>query len=288
MPARQEAGSLALVLGAIVSVQFGAALATPLIRELGADATVLLRLGLASLVMLVAVRPSLRGHDRRAWLTMAAFGLVTGAMNVSFYNALAELTLGVAVTVEFIGPLALAAVTSRSVRDLLAVLVAGAGVVLTSGALDAHLSTLPWRGLIFALLAGAFWAAYILLSRATGRAFPGLDGMALAMAIGTLVAVPGGVGILGDLDARVLTVGLGIALLSSAIPYSLELLALRRLRPSTFGILLALEPAVAAAGGLLVLGQRLTLTQLAGILLVVAASAIVLGSAPSHEPAETG
>jgi len=217
---------------------------------------------------------------------VVAFGIALGLMNWSFYASLAHLPLGVAVTVEFLGPLVLTTVLSRRLLDYLAVLAAGAGVVLISEALTEPWSELSWVGLLLAATAGAFWAAYILLSGRTGAEFAQLDGLAIALAVSTLVVFPAGLTGHDLWTPEHLWQGLGLAVLSSLLPYSLELLALRRLSTSVFGILLSLEPAVAALAGLIVLDQRLQPLQVVGLLLVVLASAIVLGFGP--RPAEAG
>ena len=275
-----------LVLAGVVSVQFGGALAASLIPEIGVGGAVFLRISMAAVILLLLVRPPLRGHSRRAWRTVVAFGVALGLMNWSFYASLAHLPLGVAVTVEFLGPLVLTTVLSRRLLDYLAVLAAGAGVVLISEALTEPLSDLSWVGLFLAATAGAFWAAYILLSGRTGAEFAQLDGLAIALAVSTLVVLPVGLTGTDMWTPEHLLQGLGLAVLSSLLPYSLELLALRRLSTSVFGILLSLEPAVAALAGLVVLDQRLHPLQVVGLLLVVLASAIVLGFGP--RPAEAG
>ncbi|MGL4177911.1 MAG: EamA family transporter [Dermatophilaceae bacterium] len=274
-----------LVLGGIVSVQFGGALAATLVPVLGAAGSVVLRLLFATGLLLAAARPRWRGHSRRAWMTVAGFGVALGLMNFAFYGSLAYLPIGVAVTIEFVGPLTLAAALSRRWVDAVAVLAAVAGVVLISEAVDTPLSELPWTGILLALVAGAMWAAYIVLSGRAGAEFPRLDGLAIAMVIASLVTLPFGAASVPDWTGAVLLTGFGIAVLSSVLPYSLELLALRRLSARVFGILLSLEPACAALAGLLVLGQRLDRMQLVGIGLVVAASAIVLGLGARGGPA---
>ncbi|MGL5927848.1 MAG: EamA family transporter [Dermatophilaceae bacterium] len=275
-----------LVLGGIVSVQFGGALAATLVPVLGAAGSVVLRLLFATGLLLAVARPRWRGHSRRAWMTVAGFGAALGLMNFAFYGSLAYLPIGVAVTIEFVGPLTLAAALSRRWVDAVAVLAATAGVVLISEALDTPLSELPWTGILLALAAGAMWAAYIVLSGRAGAEFPRLDGLAIAMVIASLMTLPFGVASVPDWTGAVLLTGFGIAVLSSVLPYSLELLALRRLSARVFGILLSLEPACAALAGLLVLGQRLDRMQLVGMGLVVAASAIVLGLGARYGPAE--
>lgn len=275
-----------LVLAAIVSVQFGGALAATLVPEIGAGGSVVLRLLFATVILVALVRPRLRGHDRRAWATVTAFGIALGLMNYTFYASLAYLPIGVAVTVEFIGPLTLAAALSRRIADALSVLLAGVGILLISEALTLPPDELPWRGLALAATAGACWAAYIILSGRTGALFDRLEGLAIAMIVATSITLPFGIQSIGAWTPEVLAKGLGIALMSSVIPYSLELLALRRMTAQVFGIMLSLEPAVAAFAGLVILGQVLTAIQLLGMSLVVVASAVVLGFGSRKEPAE--
>ena len=267
-----------LVLGGVVSVQFGGALAATLVPQIGAAAAVLLRLLFAAGIMLAVARPRLSGHSAQAWRTVVLFGLALGGMNWAFYSSLAYLPIGVAVTFEFIGPLLLAASGSRRPRDIAAVGAAAVGVVLVSEVTHVPLHELSWRGIALALLAGAFWAAYIVFSARTGAAFERLDGLTLAMVVATAVVLPAGALNVEAIGLDHVLKGLGLALLSSVVPYSLELLALRRLSATVFGILLSLEPAVAALAGLVVLGQVLGGAQLAGMAMVVLASVIVLGS----------
>lgn len=271
----------ALVLSSIIAVQFGGALASTLIPTIGAVGSVALRLGFAAVILCALGRPALTGRSRTDWLVVTGYAATLATMNVCFYASLAHLPLGVAVTCEFIGPLTLAAVLSRQARDLVAVLFALVGVLLVSGALTTTWSELPVTGVLLALAAGGCWAAYIIASRATGAHFASLDGLAIALAMGTVAVLPLGIWTAGSAlftwDA--LVKGVGIAVLSSVLPYSMELLALRRLSPQIFGILLSLEPAAGAIAGLIVLGQRLGWLEVAGMALVVCASVIVLGAA---------
>lgn len=278
---------IALVLGAVISVQFGGALAVLLLPLVGVVGSVTLRLALASLVLWVMVRPRLRGRTRRDWVVVATFAVALTVMNLAFYGSLARLPIGVAVTIEFLGPLALAASLSRRRSDAIAVVAALGGVVLISQIASTPLDQLDLVGVGLALVAGAGWAAYIVTSARTGIHFAGLDGIAIALMLGTVLMVPvtGLAGAWGNLEAfvtpEVLGLGLAVALLSSAIPYSLELVALRHLAAGVFGVLLSLEPAVAALAGLLLLGQRLDPGQLGGMALVVCASVVVLGRPPN-------
>ena len=273
-----------LVFGGVVSVQFGGALAATLVPEIGAGGSVLLRIAFSALILVPLVRPRLRGHSRRAWLTVVAFGVALGLMNWSFYGSLAHLPLGVAVTVEFLGPLVLTAVLSRRPLDFVAVTAAAAGVLLISEALTVPLDELSWIGLLLAATAGVLWAAYILLSTRTGAEFEGLDGLALALVVSTIVVLPAGLTSSDLWTTEHVVKGLGLAVLSSLLPYSLELLALRRLAANVFGILLSLEPAVAALAGLVILGQHLNAWQVVGLALVVLASAIVMGVKRPEQP----
>jgi len=260
----------AQVLAGIVSVQVGAALAKQLFGTVGSSGTVALRLFFAALVLVVVWRPALR-LNRRTWLVVAAYGAVLGAMNLTFYLALAQAPLGIVVTIEFLGPLAVAIAGSRRWLDGLWALLAAAGVVLlTESRGDIHLS-----GILFALAAAACWATYILLSAALGRHTSDGGGLALGMTIAAVLVAPVGLADTGTavFEPWVLAVGLGVALLSSVIPYSLELEALRRLPARVFGVLMSLEPAVAALAGLVVLGQALAVREWGAIALVVVASA---------------
>lgn len=272
-----------LVLGGIVSVQFGGALAAQLVPEIGAGGAVLLRVGFAVVVLLPLSWPQWRAHRRADWFTAVGFGLALGAMNWTFYGSLAHLPLGVAVTVEFLGPLVLTTVLSRRFADFAAVAAAGLGVVLISRALTEPWDQVSWLGILLALVAGACWATYILMSGRTGAAFPGLEGLSVALLVATIVVLPAGLASLPRWTGEHVLKGIGLAVLSSLLPYSLELIALRRMPPRVFGILLSLEPAVAALAGLLVLGQQLEPLQILGLVLVVSASVVVMsaGRAPA-------
>jgi inner membrane transporter RhtA len=261
-----------LVLGAISSVQVGAALAKTLFDEIGAGGTVFVRVLFAAVVLVVVWRPQVSGLRRSDLWLAVLFGLTLAAMNLAFYSALDRIPLGIAVTLEFVGPLGVAVAGSRGALDLLWVALAAAGILLLSNFGSADLDGL---GVALALLAGGFWAAYILLSARVGRMFPGGSGLALAMVVAAGLLLPVGVGDAGAdlLVPWILAAGAAVALLSSAIPYSLELEALRRMPPGVFGVLMSLEPAVAALAGYVVLGEDLVPRELVAILLVVAASA---------------
>jgi inner membrane transporter RhtA len=261
-----------LVLLAVSSVQVGGAVAKTLFDELGPGGTVFLRVVFAAAVLAAVWRPAIRGLGVRELALVALFGLSLAGMNGSFYLALDRLPLGVAVTFEFVGPLGVAVAGSRKALDVLWVVLAGAGILLLAGPVGGGLDGL---GVLFALLAGAFWAAYILLSARVGQEFEGGGGLALALLVASALLVAPGVADAGGelLDPRLLLLGALVAMLSSAIPYSLELEALRRLPKRVFGVLMSLEPAVAAAAGFVVLGEVLDARELLAIGLVVAASA---------------
>jgi len=276
---------MSLVMGAVASVQVGAAIATTLFDELGPAGTVLLRTGFAALVLVLLWRPSLRGRSTVALRDAVLFGLALAGMNLSFYAALDRIPLGIAVTLEFTGPFLVAVAGSRRASDLLWVALAAGGIVLLAPGIHGSLDV---TGSLLALLAGAFWAAYIVLAARIGRAFSGGQGLSIAMVVATVVLLPSGIVAGGsDLgDPGLLAVGFAVALLSSAIPYSLELEALRRLPKGTFGVLMSMEPAVAALVGLIALGQDLSANEVVAIGLVVAASAGALSAAGTPAPVE--
>jgi inner membrane transporter RhtA len=264
-------GPVGLVLAGGISVQFGGALAVMLMPRAGALGVVALRLLVAAVVLLLVCRPRLRGHSRTDWGTVVVFGITMAAMNGLFYQAVARIPLGPAVTLEVLGPLALSVLASRRAINVVWAALALAGVFLLGGG---GFSSLDPTGAAFALGAGAMWAAYIIFSARTGRRFPQADGLALAMAVGAVLFLPLGVAESGVKLVDPVTLGLGaaVALLSSVLPYTLELLALRRLPASSFAILMSLEPAIAATAGFLLLDQALTTMEAAAITLVIAAS----------------
>ena len=250
-------------------MQIGAAFATKLFDDLGPAGTVLLRVAFAALILLAIWRPSWRSHSASELRLAAIFGLTLAFMNLSFYIALDHIHLGIAVTLEFIGPLAVVLAGARSKLDLLWAVLAAAGVALLGGVSGANAT-----GVFFALLAGAFWATYILVNARVGRVFPGGDGLAMAMTIGVIPLIPFGIADAGSnlFEPQLLAVGLAVAVLSSVIPYSVEVEALRRLKPSVFGVLMSLEPAMAALAGFIVIGQDLSALDVVAMALVITAS----------------
>ena len=279
MERRERALSISLVLSGVVSVQIGAALATTLFDDLGPAGTVFVRVAFSALVLAALWRPALRGLRGAARRDIALYGLSLAAMNLSFYAALDRIPLGIAVTLEFVGPLGVAFASSRGRREVVWAVLAGVGILLLApipgGSLDA-------AGVGLALFAGVWWGIYILLATRVGRQAPGGSGLALAMCFATvLLLVPGLIGGGAELaDPELLGVGFAVAMLSSAIPYSVELEALRRLPQGVFGVLMSLEPGVAAVVGFVGLDQGLAEREVVAIALVVIASAGALRSAP--------
>jgi inner membrane transporter RhtA len=260
-----------LVLTAIVSVQVGSSLAKTLFDELGAAGVTLLRLGLAAALLLAVLRPKVRRWSRESWTAALLLGGAMAGMNLVFYLALRTVPLGVAVTVEFLGPLLLALVQTRRAVDLLWAALAAGGVALLG--LDTN-SDVPLSGLLLAFVAGLFWAAYIVASARVGQVLPGTDGLAVALAFAALLVLPfGASGAAAVLDRpALLLAAFGVALLSSVISYGLELAALRRIPTQVFGILRSLEPAAAAVAGFLVLGEALGPREVLALVLVSLAS----------------
>ena len=261
----------ALVLIGIASVQTGSAIARDFFDVTGAAGMTLLRLAVAGVLLTAVVRPAFRSWGREQWTATLALGLTMGAMNLVFYLAIRTVPLGVCVTVEFIGPLLLAVAQTRRPRDLLWAALAAAGVAL----LGLHNGgSVPLHGLLLALLAGLFWAGYIVSSARVGRALPGLAGLAGALLVGSLLVLPFGAAGAGRAvaDGWALLAGVAVALLSSVVPYACELTALRTMPTRVFGVLMSLEPAAAAVAGLLVLDQHLGARELVALVLVSLAS----------------
>jgi inner membrane transporter RhtA len=261
-----------LVLCSIASVQCGSALARTAFDDLGATGVTALRLGLSALLLLVVLRPRFARWDRRAWQAAALLGVCMASMNLLFYLSLRTVPLGIAVTVEFCGPLALALAQTRRWLDAVWALLAAAGVALLG--FDPS-GDVPLGGLALAFVAGMCWAGYILASARVGRVLPGLDGLAGALGVAALIVLPFGAHRAWAVVDRpsLLLVGLGVALLSSTISYGLEMIALRRIPTRVFGVLMSLEPGAAAIAGLVVLDEALGAREVAALLLVSLASA---------------
>ena len=268
---RPSGFAVALVLLAIVSIQCGAAIAISLFDDVGFAGAVLLRNLLAAPLLLAIWRPSLRGRPRSDLRLAIGFGVALGVMNFAIYAAIDRIPLGIAVTVEFLGPLAVAVLTGRGPLSLLWAAMAALGVVAMADPFGGGTDLL---GIAFAAVAALGWAAYILLGARLGRVFPGASGLAVGVVVAALIQLPAGVAAGGAelLNPAVLAAAAAVALLSTAVPYAAEIEALRRIFPAPFGVLMSLEPAVAALVGLLALGQGLSLAESVGIALVIGAS----------------
>ncbi len=260
-----------MVVGAILSVQIGAAIGRSLFDQIGAAGVTFLRVAIAAVVLAVVVRPDVRSWDRRAWTAAAVLGDTMAGMNLVFYLSLRTVPLGVAVTVEFLGPLLLSLVQTRRAVDLVWALLAAGGVALLGLSTT---SGIPLSGLVLAGLAGLFWAGYILGSARLGQVLPGSGGLAVSLSVAAVLVAPFGLAEATTVldDPLLLLPAAAVALLSSVIPYGLELEALRTIPTRVFGILMSLEPAAAAASGWILLGQDLGARELTALALVSAAS----------------
>lgn len=271
-------GSVGLVLGGIVSVQLGAAFAKDLVESLGVAGSVLVRSAMAAAVLLLLVRSRVRElgrpRSRSDLIPLVGLGAALAGMNLAFYAAIDRIPLAIAVTLEFLGPLTVAVVGARRRRELVWIVPAAVGVVILTGVAGIGVDGVDPLGVGLALLAGAGWASYIVLGARVGSAYPSGVGAAGALALTTLLVMPFGIVTAGatlwTLDT--LLAGLVVGTLSSALPYALDMAALRRIRPHVFGVVLSLEPAVAALIGLLVLAEALSVSQGLAIGLVVVAS----------------
>lgn len=277
--------AVAFVVVGLACQEVGAALAVGLFPHAGPLGMVMLRLFFSAAVLLLIARPRWRGHTGRAWSAVVRLGVVLGLMNAMFYLALERLPLGVAVTIEVLGPLALSIIASRRASAWIWAGVALLGVVALGGG---GWDRLDLWGVAFALGAAVAWAGYILASARVGAMFPRLDGLALAMTVGAVLSLPFGVVDAGAALLRLdlLALGAAVAVLSSTIPYALELVALRRIAAPVFAILMSLAPAVAALAGFVLLGQELAGLEIAGIALVIVASVGAVRSA-GRRAAET-
>jgi inner membrane transporter RhtA len=269
-----RAPGVALAVASMTTIQLGAALSDPMLDEIGAAATVALRLALAALILWPFARPRLRGRSRADLGAAVALGACSGLLTLAFFEAIARIPLGVAVTIEFLGPLGVALAGSRRARDVAWVIAAGAGVaLLTLG--DGAGEPLDAAGVAFALVAAVCWAGYILLTKRVGARWPGLEGLSVSLVVAALVTLPVGVAAAGTelLAPDILLAGVGLALLIPLLPYVFELVSLRRLPTALFGVIMSLEPAIAALLGFLVLDQALAATGIVAIALVSVASA---------------
>lgn len=270
-PRRVPLGAVGFVIVGLLCQEVGASVAVLLFPQVGPAGMVALRLVFSAAILLAVARPSLRGIPGRHWVVIVIFGLVLGSMNLLFYEAISRIDLGVTVTIEVLGPLVLSVIIARRAIAWLWAVLAFVGVALL-GAGGFH--DLDLVGVLFALGAAVTWALYILSSQRTGEIVAGLGGLAIAMAIGAIAVLPFGIAQAGVvlLDPRVLALGATVALLSSAIPYALELIALRSLNAATFSILMATSPGIATLAGFLILQQHIGWLEAGGIALVICAS----------------
>lgn len=269
------ATGVALVIGSCLSLQFGAALATQLFPVFGSWGTTVIRLGAAALLLHAMFRPKVWTWTRTQWGAVTLFGLTLAGMNGFFYAGIERIPLGVAVSIEFLGPLALAAILSRRWKDGIWISLALIGIGLFFLDDVTGTSTLDPLGVLFVLIAGLFWALYILAGARASALIPGTGGLAVAVAVGTLVVLPfGAPGFVGvEWNVQLVLLCLGAALLASVIPYTLEFAALRRLPRPVFGLLLSLEPVIATIAGWMLLGQTVSALAIVAVVLVVSASA---------------
>jgi inner membrane transporter RhtA len=270
----------------MLSLQFGAAIATELFDDVGSAGASALRLGLAAVVLLVWARPAVRSWSGDHRRSVVLLGLSMAAMNYAFYEAVSRIPLGAAITIEFLGPLGLAVALTRRWRELVFVALALAGVAILGlgqhGSVDGPLDPV---GVVAALVAAVFWAGYIVAGSRLATTEPGLGGLAAACTVAAVVVVPIGIASSGRelLDGRVLLLGLAMAVLASVVPYSFELRALERMAKRTFSILVALEPAIGALVGAVLLDQHLGAVSFLGIGLVVAAGIGATATAPEGQ-----
>jgi len=282
-PASGRASGIGLAVAAMTTVQLGAALSQPLFDRIGAAGTVALRLALAALILWPLARPRLRGRSRADLGAVVALGACSGGLTLAFFESISRIPLGVAVTFQFLGPLGVALAGSRRPRDVAWVLTAGSGIaLLTLG--DGAGEPLDVVGVAFALVSAVCWAGYILLTKRVGARWAGLEGLSVSLVVAALVALPAGIaGAAGGegLSPEIIAAGIGLALLV-LLPYAFELTALRRLPTALFGVIMSLEPAIAALLGFLVLDQELKTTGIVAIAMVSIAS--VGATLSSREP----
>lgn len=270
------------VILAIISVQCGAAIAKGLFPEIGAAATASLRIGLSAIILLVAFRPRISNLNAKQWKYVILYGLSLGAMNMVFYMAIERIPIGLGVTLEFVGPLVLAIFSSKKASDFIWVVLAAAGIALIAPWSSSGLNII---GVLLALLAGGFWAAYIILGGRISKIMKGGDAVAIGMLFATILILPFGIfsGGLSQLNPKLLGLGAALALLSSAIPFTLEINALKQLPARTFSILMSLEPAMASLAAFVFLQEYLSVTECLAVAFVVIAS---VGSAVTSKRAK--
>jgi len=271
-PAGRGAATGALLcLISICCAQFGSALTAPLIADYGVAGASLLRLAVAAIMLVLVTRPPIFSYSRSQWLGAILLGITTAGMTLCFFAAIRLLPLGLAVAIDFLGPLSVAVIGYGIGWRLVWPLIAGAGVLFLSFDGEQWVGNLT--GVLFSVGSGVCWAIYIVLTKKVGAAFKGLEGLAMSMLVAALVSLPFGIADAAPaLSSSALAYVLGLAVLTPLLPYALEMVALRRMPASSFGILMSLEPAIAAVAGFLILSQPMTTLQMAGTALVVLAS----------------
>jgi inner membrane transporter RhtA len=279
---------IGLAVAAMATVQLGAALSDPLFDDIGPAGVVALRLALAALVLWPVARPRLRDREREELAAVGALGVCSGLLTLAHFEAISRIPLGVAVTIEFLGPLGVALAGSRRPRDVGWVVLAGSGVAILTLGNGAGESLAP-AGVLLAGVAAVCWAGYIVLTKWVGARWQGLEGLSASLIVAALITLPSGVAQAGTdlLDPRILAIGLGLALLLPLLPFIFELIALRRLATALFGVIMSLEPAIAAVLGFLILDQGLAVAGVVAIAMVVTASAgatLTSRDAPLEEP----
>jgi inner membrane transporter RhtA len=260
-----------LIVVSIVSIQLGAAVAVDLFPVIGPVATTFLRLAFAAVLLLAVSRRTIDRSARRHAGSLLLYGVILGVMNLAFYGAISRIPLGIAVAIEFVGPLGLAVAGSRRPRDFAWIALAALGILLLTPQIGNELDPI---GVALAFLAGLCWAGFAVMSQRIGRALPGSSGLAIAMGIAAIVVLPVEVvsGGLGSLDLGLLAAAIAVAVLSTALPLTLEFEALKRMSARTYGILVTLEPVVAAAVGAVLLGQAMGVNGLVAVACVTVAA----------------
>jgi inner membrane transporter RhtA len=258
-----------MIVGCSIAIQTAAAVAHDLFDRLGPAGVSALRFGLGALVLLAIARPALRGRDAATWKAILAYGTSLAALNVTFFEAIDRIPMGIAVTLAFAGPLVMALVASRRRRDVAIAALAAAGVI-TLGGLDRPSSAV---GVVLAVLTGCAWIAVAYAARSVGSLTRRLDGLALALPIAALLTLPLGAGHVGEIDRRTLLLALAIAVGGLIVPFALELEGLRRLEPRIVAVVYSVDPGIAAVVGFLALDERLSLPQIIALVAVMAASA---------------
>lgn len=262
------------ILLAVVSVQGGAAIAKTIFPFMGAMGTASLRIVLSAFILLIVYRPNFKKISKEQWKSVIPYSIVLGAMNISIYLSLARIPLGLAVTLEFIGPLLLAIITSRKALDFLWAMLATIGIILIAP-WNSDTNNIDLIGVLLALLAGIFWAAYIVFGSKTSKVMDSGEAVSIGMLVASCIVIPFAIaeGNLVEITPKLFILGVAIALFSSAIPFTLEMNALKHIPAKTFSILISLEPAVAALCGLLFLKEELSIFEWTAILLVIIACA---------------